>query len=363
MTDTAENLYNKGDTFHADEDLENAEKFYKQALKIDPNHYLSLRWLADIYLDQEKYTKAIELFEQAKMVNDKDPDLYNDLGLCYYEDYQYKESLDNYKAGLLIKSNNETIHSNLGKALYEYHIEDKSSAKEFAKWWKDGFPDSNDAQVIASAILGENLAEQNKEYVKQIFDDFAEDFDEKLAELDYKAPELLSAIWKKHNKDKVSKILDAGCGTGLLSPHINNACDYLHGVDLSAEMLELAKSRELYCDLSASDLIEYLNNNINEFNGVIASDVLCYFGDLNEVFNKTYDTLQSGSYFAFTNEENLTNDNDFFLTPSGRYTHKQSYIESVLTNNNFEVIEINNATLRTEHGNPVKGLISIAKKP
>ena len=362
MTESAQNLYKTGDKYHTDEDLKSAKKYYKLAIKADPEHFDSLRWIADIYLDNEEYETAISYFERAKSVNPNDADMLNDLGLCYYENYQYKLSLDTYRLGLEINATHDTIHSNLGKALYEHNIEDEKSAKKFAKWWLDNFPKSDDAKVIGSAILGKQLSNQNKKYVKQIFDDFAEDFDDKLAELNYKAPELLSKIWQKYVPEKCEKILDAGCGTGLLSEHINKSCNHLYGVDLSDEMLKLAQTRELYSSLNCGDLLKYLNDNQKTFDGIIASDVLCYFGDLSDVFKSTYESLQEKSHFAFSVEQNKTNKDNYFLTPSGRYVHNSDYIKSVLSETGFEVLEISNETLRTEHDNPVHGLITIAKK-
>jgi len=362
MTKTFDELYDIASDYHTNKNYRMAQDYYKQALEIDPEHYDSLRWLADNYLEQEKYETAIKWFEQAKKVNDQDNNLFNDLGLCYYENCDYKKSIKNYKLGLKIKHNDETIHSNFGKALYERYMEDQQDAKKDAKWWLDNFPNSNDAKVIGSAILGKNISKQNTKYVKQIFNDFAEDFDEKLAELNYKAPEYIAEIWKKYNKKSVDVILDAGCGTGLLSPHITNCCKQLYGVDLSNEMLEMAKSCELYSHLFCEDLIQYLEQNKNKFNGIIASDVLCYFGDLSEVFKLSYDSLQSDSYIAFSVEKNNTDNQDFLLNPSGRYVHQQKYIKYILEKTGFKNIKITNKTLRTEHDNPVKGLITIAKK-
>ena len=48
MTETAQNLYKTGDKYHTDEDLKSAKKYYKLAIEVDPEHYDSLRWIADI---------------------------------------------------------------------------------------------------------------------------------------------------------------------------------------------------------------------------------------------------------------------------------------------------------------------------
>ena len=53
--------------------------------------------------------------------------------------------------------------------------------------------------------------------------------------------------------------------------------DNIVGVDLSGEMIKKAEQRGIYNDLHTADLMQFLSSEINAFNTIIASDVLCYF--------------------------------------------------------------------------------------
>ncbi|MGH8517159.1 MAG: tetratricopeptide repeat protein, partial [Panacagrimonas sp.] len=87
--------------------------------------------------------------------------------------------------------------------------------------------------------------------VSQIFDSFAPKFDEKLAILEYRAPELVAAVLRKRlgPSPALVDLLDAGCGTGLLAAHVRPLAHKLRGVDLSSGMLERAGKLGLYDEL------------------------------------------------------------------------------------------------------------------
>ena len=81
----------------------------------------------------------------------------------------------------------------------------------------------------------------------------------------------------------LGSILDLGCGTSLTGEK-NSAshCTNLEGIDLSKNMLEIAKSRNVYDKLDHVDIVEYLSNAMLDFDYFIATDVFIYVGDLSE---------------------------------------------------------------------------------
>src|SRR3546814_6752733 len=90
-----------------------------------------------------------------------------------------------------------------------------------------------------------------------IFDQFAHDFDEVLAKLDYQAPKLIEgavARWLAGQEASDLDILDAGCGTGLCGLLLKPRARKLTGVDLSPGMIEKAQERGVYDELVAAEL-------------------------------------------------------------------------------------------------------------
>ena len=351
-------IYNQAEKAHQNEDYQHAVSLYSKVIEQEPKHYEALRWLGDVYLELEDYDNAISTFEKALALNDTDADVLNDTALAYYEKDLPTQAVELYLKGIEINPEHECLHSNLGKALYEMYLHaDTQRAKDIARYWKNTFSSNPEASFMGSAIVGLNPAEQNIDFVKTTFDDFASTFDEKLAELEYKAPELLASAIHRHSMH-LGAILDAGCGTGLVAPHVRNTMDTIVGVDLSGEMIKKAEKRGIYKALHTADLMQFLSSEINTFNTIIASDVLCYFGDLMPVLTAFKTALKPDGILAFSLEK--TDHQAYSLNASGRYKHAQSPLQLTLAQCGYNIREIKVETLRMEHGNCVEGLIVIA---
>ena len=57
----------------------------------------------------------------------------------------------------------------------------------------------------------------------------------------------------------------------------------LDGVDLSPGMLKRAEAAGTYDQLNESDLTEYIRGKKGAYDLIVAADVLCYIGDLQDV--------------------------------------------------------------------------------
>ena len=351
-------LYRQAEKAHQNKDYQHAVTLYSKVIEQDPKNYKALRWLGDVYLELEDYDNAINAFEKALALDDTDADVLNDTALAYYEKDLPNQAVELYLKGIEINPEHDCLHSNLGKALYEMYLHtDTERAKEIAKNWKNTFPNNPEAAFMGSAIVGLNPAEQNIDFVKATFDDFASTFDEKLAELEYKAPELLASALQRHSTH-LGVVLDAGCGTGLVAPHVRNTINTIVGVDLSGEMIKKAEQRGIYSDLHTADLMQFLSSEINTFNTIVASDVLCYFGDLKPILTAFKIALKPDGILAFSVEK--TDHKTYNLEASGRYKHAQSPLQSTLGECGYNILEIKIEALRMEHGNCVEGLVVIA---
>ena len=93
--------------------------------------------------------------------------------------------------------------------------------------------------------------------------------------------------------NKTLDILDLGCGTGGAGAWLKDYARSLTGVDLSENMIALARKKLLYQDLHVQSLNEYLQTSVKTFDLVVASDVLSYVGALESTFQQVINKTSS----------------------------------------------------------------------
>ncbi len=199
------------------------------------------------------------------------------------------------------------------------------------------------------------------EHVRNIFDQCAESFETILVEkLAYKTPELLFNLVRPYLTEKMT-ILDLGCGTGLGAQLYQPFAKSLTGVDVSSKMLKKAHEKKIYNRLEVFDILQVWVFP-EKFNLIYSSDVFVYFGNLDTIIRSASLYLVNGGIIAFSIEKLKDGSTKYQLFPSGRYAHSQTYIQSCLNRHGLQLIEIKKADVRNQSGNPVKGLLIVAKK-
>jgi predicted TPR repeat methyltransferase len=200
--------------------------------------------------------------------------------------------------------------------------------------------------------------------VTQIFDSVAPKFDEKLAFLAYRAPELVAdAIRRRLGPSSPPlDLLDVGCGTGLLGVHARSLARTLRGVDLSAGMLELARKRGLYDELVQAELTAYLLAHPGQFDVVTCVDTFCYFGALDDACKAAHGALRPGGWLFFSVEDGSDQPDAHPLQLTGRYVHREDYVERMLERVGFDTRYIEHGVLRSEMREPVRGLICAGRR-
>lgn len=231
--------------------------------------------------------------------------------------------------------------------------------------WLAESPDDPQARHTAAALKRENVPDRaSDEYVVKTFDSFATSFEESLARLSYRAPQLIGDKLVESLPAPAADLtmLDAGCGTGLCGPHLQPYAKHLVGIDLSAGMMMRAKHKGLYDELIKAELTEYMREHPDSYDVIVSADTLCYFGPLDAAIAAAAGALHPGGRLLFTVEHAMEADApDFRIESHGRYSHSQPYIERVLGLNGFEV-EISKHHLRMEAGEPVQGLLVGGRK-
>jgi len=247
-----------------------------------------------------------------------------------------------------------------------------------------------EAERLLRYILGgEGTVHERKpkEFVAELFDSFADTFDEKLLDgLSYKVPRLVGDLVEELSKT-YSAVLDAGCGTGLagryLRPLLEQKGGILVGVDASQKMIDIAAKCTtlhgcglkrppnhetnpvpIYDALIKLDLEEITISNTlpklgttNSFDLVVAADVLVYFGSLQAVLATFASVSGTGARLVFSAE--LASEEEaplgWRLLSTGRFSHTKSHALEAAMNVGYELVHYQEIVPRMEKGEPVQG--------
>eukprot|EP00979_Chaetoceros_neogracilis_P012405 scaffold3290_cov238-Chaetoceros_neogracile.AAC.7 len=252
-----------------------------------------------------------------------------------------------------------------------------------------------DAEIFLQNIIGMESVHKRKpkEFVAELFDSFAESFDEKLViDLGYKVPQIIGEAAKKLGPH-YRNVLDAGCGTGLagrfLKPLVTNS---MVGVDASQKMLDIAAKCTIYkgCGLSKDDteaedskdimikedalydnllvldleemtientLIRDSNMNETGFDLVVAADVLVYFGELSNLLKTFAEVSLADAKLVFSTERATADEAPlgWRLLSSGRFAHTKQHAIDAASEAGYRLVTYNEIVPRMEKGEEVQG--------
>jgi predicted TPR repeat methyltransferase len=249
-----------------------------------------------------------------------------------------------------------------------HYISDRfSDAADVYRQWAIAEPHNPHVQHMVAALTGQSTPSRcSTEYVKSEFDSFAFSFDDVLVDrLDYRGPEIIVPALQTHIQtgSRLLNVLDAGCGTGLCGPGLRKISETLTGVDLSENMIRRARARECYDELVVSDLCQFMDSSPTGFDAIVSSDVLIYFGALEEVIQAAHRALKPNGLLAVTLEALLDlRSEPYVLQVNGRYSHTESYVRSVLAQSRFDVLTIEQQWLRREKGKEVTFHVVVARR-
>jgi predicted TPR repeat methyltransferase len=208
------------------------------------------------------------------------------------------------------------------------------------------------------------------EYLRAVFNSYADRFEPHLITLLYRVPGLIRSIMiPELSKSDSPALLDLGCGTGLVAVTCSDLkLGPITGVDISAAMLEKAREKRVYAELIEADLPQFLDADPRSWPLVTAGDVFCYFGDLGGIFAKLRSHLVADGLFIFSVEELLPDADgieqgggDYSLGRLGRYAHSIEHIKSAAKSAGFQIEQIMREDLRQESDNPVSGLVVVLR--
>lgn len=358
MTDNAER-FDRASLLAGSGQAQDAAVLYREILTTQPKHLAAAKALADIV---ENGRAAGDGAVARKAATDIETESTYSVGKTALIHGRFDVAIRCYKKILDLDPDYDDAIWGLAEANYG-----NRALKEALKWYRtysDKYPDDHEARHMVAALGdGPKPSRASDDYVRETFDHFAEDFDKQLLEdLEYRAPKLIHGLFRDVGGDAPGNldILDAGCGTGLVGLDFRQYARTLVGVDLSPEMLKLAKAREIYDDLREEELAACMCGLPERFDLIAAADVFCYIGDLAETLSAAKIALKPGGILIFSVE--AQSKRGFTLTGSGRYAHKPAYVQKSAKTAGFSEIRGRADTLRMEYGEPVAGYLTALRK-
>jgi predicted TPR repeat methyltransferase len=324
--DYAEAHYNLGFTRQRLGQLDAAVRSYKNVVAIKPDYAEAHnnKILSVIYFfSNGQIPDAIDTAEALIKDYPNEALLYNMCGGCYASLGELDMAVKNYEKALAIK------------------------------------PDYAVPQHMLNSLIGYTSKEPPKEYIKNLFDDFAERFDDSLVQkLDYKLPFIMKELILKldPNKSKFNKVIDLGCGTGLSGKGLRDISNNLTGIDLSENMVAKARELDVYDSLIVGDIVDTLSSSKEKYDLFISLDVLIYIGDVKSIFNEVRNCCNKNAFFIFSVE--TQEEDGYSLLKSARYAHSENYILNI-TSDGFKVVDSQDVRLRKEGSSWIDGKIFI----
>ena len=112
---------------------------------------------------------------------------------------------------------------------------------------------------------------------------------------------ITTEILLKYLDNKKAKILDAGCGTGLVGDILyNKSYKNIVGIDFSQEMLNRALKKNVYQSLSLGDLTQKLHFDDHTFDAVICAGTFTCGHVGPEALSEIIRITKNGGYISFT---------------------------------------------------------------
>ncbi|MEO7207614.1 MAG: tetratricopeptide repeat protein [Steroidobacteraceae bacterium] len=368
----------------------------RRSLQWAPNNPHAWMNLGNILLEQDQSQEAKAAYERAAALSPGLADAWYNLGIClrklddapgaidaldraiglrgahapsHYQrgiaqrDAGHLDAAEvDFRSALSLKPNFFEVYESLGMLLYRQdRIAD--AAKVYQTWARTD-PSSSTAAHLAAANSGERIPERGSDsYVAETFDRFAATFDQNLANLGYRAPELVTAalVDVMGERPILDCVLDAGCGTGLCGVLLRPLARLLVGVDLSSGMIEGARAKGSYDELAVGELVTYMRSHHAVFDAVVCADTYVYFGVLEEAFAAAARCVKRPGHLVMTLEQMPDGvSGNYRLEPHGRYTHRLDYVRDTLRNAGFTLLRSDEQVLRRERGADVRGLLIAA---
>ncbi|MEO1431171.1 MAG: class I SAM-dependent methyltransferase [Cyanobacteria bacterium J06632_19] len=153
---------------------------------------------------------------------------------------------------------------------------------------------------------------QNHQELLSLYTKWASNYDQELVnECNYIAPQKIAEVLLRFVSQD-AKILDAGAGTGLVGKILSQqGYSHLEAMDISAEMLQEAREKNVYTELYQKVMGEPLGFSDDSFDAIISVGVFTYGHAPSSSFDELIRITKPGGYIIFTMRLDFYENSDF----------------------------------------------------
>jgi predicted TPR repeat methyltransferase len=334
---------------------------YDDAVAIEPGCVEALHNRGTVLRVLRRPVEALASHDQALRIRPEDAEGCFNRGIVLFALDRHEEAVAAYDQALALGAARAEVFKHRGTALRMLKRREEAVTSYRQALERGGDPEEINYLL---AGFGAELPPRSapRKFIIELFDQYADDFERHLTKgLSYQAPALIADAIERRASAGNHDVIDLGCGTGLLGARLQPLARTLTGVDLSPNMLQKARQRQIYDQLICADVTEFLRAQTARYDIAVAGDLFIYIGDLSGVFEGIGKSLKSGGLFGFSIE--VSKDEDFVLTPSLRYAQSVAYLQRLANDNGFIIQSMEPAAIRQEQKTDVNGYVVIMRTP
>jgi predicted TPR repeat methyltransferase len=357
--DYVEAHYNLGRALTMQGKLTEAMAHFERAVTLKPGYTEAHIGLGNALREQGRFGEAMVRYEAALALNPRYAEAHYNLGAVHLEQGKLTAAMACFERALALRPDDAQAWLGSGQVLQRLNRPEEAIVAYRHALAKGGDPEII-VYHLASLGAEQPPAAAPRQVIAKGFDQQADGYDQHvLGTLRYQTPDLLFDAMKRFVISGDLDVLDLGCGTGLFGARLHPLARTMTGVDISSNMLKVARQRKIYDDLVCSELSEFLQTQTKKFDLAGAADVFVYIGDLSGVFQGIRGALRDGGLFGFSVE--ISEERDFMLKGHLKFAHSDAYLRRLAKEHGFVVEMIERRVIRQDGGIDVVAYLAILR--
>jgi predicted TPR repeat methyltransferase len=347
--------------------FEPAQYFAGEVIRLDPVHIDSLRVRGMALMQLGRHLAALACFESALQLKPDFIEVLANRATVLLELKRLDEALAGFDRVVALDPANAVGWNNRANTLVAMgRLEDAAACYDRALAIR---PDLETARSNRFLVLMQlkRLTRIPDFALRTMFDEVATRFDELMVDgLHYRGHLQLRTLADAElpGLKPPLRILDLGCGTGLVGGSFQDLAQggCLDGIDVAPRMIEVARKRGIYNELTLGDLETVLAETGPSYDLIVSADTMPYLGDLQPAFKGVANRLVAGGHFLFACEAKLDG-GGWEQTGANRFRHSEIYVREEAARLDLAFLARMDATLRYEKSEPVPGFSIALRKP